>query len=152
MLKDGQIITEAVLQEALSDGFNRQVGHGKAHSVSSLAAATGLCDSYWGQVKAYSKTPSLLAMLCAAKAMGPEHGAAFLNGVIATAGFTGARPTEVAETCPHKLTADLAHAISLIAEALEDGDFDPSERFNVAEKCRELSRMADGLLTVRKVA
>lgn len=152
MSKEGQIITEAVLQEALSDGINRQVGHGKAQSVSSLAAGTGLCDSYWGQVKAYSKTPSLLATLTAALVIGGHRGAAFLNDILAPFGFTGVRSIEASETCPSRLTVELANAIRMVAEAQADNVLDDDERREIIAKVRELSRMSDGLLTVRKVA
>ncbi len=144
-------ITAGDLQEATTDAFRRVVGRHKPHSVSEIALITGHCESYWGNVRAGLRAPGLLAFLSASAAMDPEYGAAFLNDVLALAGFTGVRPVEAKKTCPHKVTGDLADAIRLIAEALEDGNFDADERFEVATKLRALSNAADGLTETPKL-
>lgn len=152
MLKDSKTVTPADVQEAASDGFNAVVGKNKPHATCEIAAATGLCDSYWAGVKAYSKTPSLTALVGGANAMTVEARMRFLTPILELMGLTGLRPIEATETCPHKVTGDLADGIRLIAEAHEDDHFDDAERFEVAAKLRELAAMADGIAPVRRVA
>lgn len=145
-------ITPADVQEAITDAFRRVVGRHKPHSVSEISTLTGRCDSYWGNVRAGLRAPGVTALLGAAKAMDKEHGAAFLNEILALAGYTGVRPIEATEACPHKVTGDLADTIRLIAESLEDGEFDDRERFEVASRLRALSSKAEGISPVRRVA
>lgn len=152
MLKDARTVTPADVQEAASDGFNAVAGRNKPHATSEIAAATGLCDSYWAGVKGYSRTPSLVALVGGANAMTVEARIRFLTPILALMGLTGLRPIEATEACPHGVTGDLADAIRLIAEALEDGEFDDRERFEVAAKLRSLSAKADGISPVRRVA
>ena len=153
MSKPAQNVTDATLQEVVTDAVRRRVGKG-ADKVSVCYAATcvGYSDGFWQQVRAGSKTPSLLATGNLAVALGPEAGAALLSEILASFGFTGVRPIEATEACPHKVTGDLASAIRLIAEALEDGEFDDRERFEVASRLRALSSKADGISPVRRVA
>lgn len=152
MLKDARTVTPADVQEAASDGFNAVVGKNKPHATCEIAAATGLCDSYWAGVKGYSRTPSLNALVGGANAMTVEARIRFLTPILELMGLTGLRPIEATEACPHKVTGDLADAIRLIAEALEDGEFDDRERFEVAARLRTLSSKADGIAPVRRVA
>ncbi|MEC9345514.1 MAG: hypothetical protein VYB54_04755 [Pseudomonadota bacterium] len=147
MTKDPQFITDAVVQEALTDAFRRHVGQGKAHSVCEIAAATGGSDTLWGMVRSGCKVPSLRAVLQAAVAMGDE-GPEFLNGILGAAGFTGVRPIDPGHFCPHRTTGDLAKAIATIAEALEDKDIDASERALIRAQLLALGRMGDTLKVV----
>lgn len=153
MLKQYQIVTDAAFQEVLTDAVRRHVGKGEGKvSVCAIATAVGHKDSFWQQVRAGYKVPALLATGNLTAALGPTAGAEFWNEILAQFGFTGVRPIEATETCPHKVTGELADGIRLIAEAHEDDHFDDAERFEVAAKLRELAAMADGISPIRRVA
>lgn len=152
MSNNSQIVTDATLQEALTDAVRRHVGKGPGKvSVCSIATAIGHSDGFWQQVRAGKKTTSLLATGNLSVELGRDAGADLWNEVLAPFGFTGVRAIEASETCPIHVTGELANAIRLIAEALEDGNFDADERFAVATKLRALSNMADGLTETPKL-
>lgn len=151
MLNPIRIITEGHLQEVVSDAFSRVVGLHKPHSVSEIAAATGRCDSYWGGVRSRTRVPSLNAFLNASAAMDPEHGAAFLNEVLALAGFTGVRPVEAKKTCPLEVIKHGTDTLRLCAEVLEDGVVTKEEALQVAARLREYAAMADGVSETPKL-
>lgn len=144
-------ITAGDLQEATTDAFRRVVGRHKPHSVSEIALITGHCESYWGNVRAGLRAPGLLAFLNVAAAMDPEHGAAFLNDVLALAGFTGVRPVEAKQTCPLEVIKHGTDTLRLCAEVLEDGVVTKEEALQVAARLREYAAMADGMTETPKL-
>lgn len=153
MLKDSKTVTPADVQEAASDGFNSVVGRNKAHSTCEIAAATGLCDSYWAGVKAYSKTPSLAALVGGANAMTVEARVRFLTPILELMGLTGLRPIEANETGPLEVIKHSNETIRLCAEVLEDGIVTQQEALNVAARLRECAAMAEGIApSIRRVA
>jgi len=146
-------ITSADVQEAITDAFRRVVGRHKPHSVSEISTLTGRCDSYWGNVRSGLRTPGVTALLGAAQGMDKEHGAAFLNEILALAGYTGVRPIEATETCALDVIKHSNDTIRLCAEVLEDGIVTQEEALKVAARLRQYDAMADGIsATSRRVA
>lgn len=129
-------------RDTFKAAFRRHVGHG-AVSVRDLAEALDVSPSLvekW-QNPDNDKTPCGRDLMRLCAILGDN----FTNEVLAFAGKTGARDSVPAQTCLLHVVGELGHTIRMSAEALEDGHFDESERFEIARKLREFAAYADGI-------
>lgn len=118
-------LTDDAVRDRFKGSLRLRVGVGRAWSVSTLAAESGVPER---DIRSYQDQsgcmPSLAKLLRLGIALGPD----FMHEILSIAGFEGVRAVAARDDNPFAAQMALAKALYMIAGWLEDGKFDHAER------------------------
>lgn len=139
-------ITSDLAQEAFTDAFRAEVGHGKPFSRSSLAEVTGFDTTTIGSWMDGKSCPCLHKMLRLMAVLGPR----FTNRILAVAGLGDAVRLEPERACILEVHAAGAELVQKVASFLVDprspGRIDPGERAALVPHIRRLHEISGDFL------